>query len=118
AGVEQPGPLGVDHGLVAHALELAQGPEGREPNSREPGRLDVAEVPAAALDAQDLDGLARVVDQPGLDRSIAAPVQDQARIPADQARAVHAQGEVLVAAGGPGVAGEVLGGFDVGPAAV
>src|SRR5207237_7142518 len=49
---------------------------------------------AGALDGEHLDRLAEQVGQYGLDRSIAAAVQHQPGIAAEQTRRVDAQGEI------------------------
>mgnify|MGYP006992415780 CR=1 FL=1 len=95
--VEQARAQGRDHRLVAERLEPAQRLQRPQAHRRQPGRLDVRQVPAAALDARDLGEHSEVVGQRRLDRGVAAAVQHQRRLAAEQARAVHPQGQVLVA---------------------
>ncbi len=103
AGVQEALALGADHVLVAEPVQGAQAHEGGEAHRRVARRLDRAEVPARALDAQDLDLVAEQVPLAGLHRGVAAAMQHQARITAEQAGAVGAKGEVFADAL-PGVA--------------
>jgi hypothetical protein len=93
--VQQVLALGVDHGLVAQSVELTQAPQRGEPHRGVAGRLDARQVPAAALDAQHLHGVAEQVLGRGFDRGVAAAVQYETRICPQEASAVGAQGQVL-----------------------
>jgi hypothetical protein len=85
----------VHHLLVGHVGELEQLAETREAHRRMPGRLDRREVPARALHVEDLDGLAERVLRLRLHARVAAAVQDERRIGAEQSRGVRAQREEL-----------------------
>ena len=85
-----------------------------ETHRRQPGRLDRAHVPAAALHAQHVDRRAGDVRHLGLHRGVAAAMQHQPRLAAQQARRVDAQREVLADALG-GVLGDRGLGVAVGP---
>ena len=71
----------------------------REPHRRQPGRLDRRHVGAATLDAQHLDLVADEVARARLDRGVAAAVQHQARIAAEEPRGVEAEREIAADAG-------------------
>ena len=76
-----------DHLLVAHRLALAQRQQLVEPQAREVARLGRGEVGAAALDPQHAHLAAEVVELDELRRGVAAAVEDERRVGADQARA-------------------------------
>ena len=81
-------------------LALAQPAQRREPHRGQAGRLDRRHIPAAALDAQHLGGFADEVGRHRLDRGVAAAVQHQLRVAAEQARGVDAQRQVAADPGG------------------
>ena len=93
--VQKVAALDVDHVLVGQRLQADQLAQRFETHRRQPGRLDRAHVPAAALDAQHLDGCAGDVGHLGLHRGVAAAMQHQPRLAAQQARRVDAQRQVL-----------------------
>ena len=95
ARIQEVHALEVDHVLVGERLEAAQPAERLQLHGRQPGGLDGAHVPPRALDAQHLVRLAQEVRHPGLDRGVAAAVQDQQRVGAEEARGVGAQCQVL-----------------------
>ena len=103
--VQEIAALDVDHVLVAERLQADQFLERRETNRRQAGGLDGAHVPAAAFHAQHLDRRARDVGDFGLHRGIAAAMQHQPRLAAQQPRRVDAQRQVLANALG-GVLGD------------
>ncbi len=94
-GIQQQLALGRDHVLVREALQGAQLHQGLQAHGRMAGRLDLAKVPARALDAEHLDILAEHVASPRLHRGVAAAVQHQPRVPAEQPGGVGAQGQVF-----------------------
>src|SRR5690606_27031850 len=71
-------------------------------------------VPAAALDAQDLDVLAGDVGDRRLDRRVAAAVQHQGGLAAEQPRGIDAERQILVHAL-LGVALDIAAGVGVAP---
>ena len=77
AGVEQIGALDAYHVLIGQRVAPAQPAQRREADGGQARRLDIAHIPAAALDAQHLGGVAEQVRHHGLDRGVAAPVQHQ-----------------------------------------
>ena len=105
AGVEQIGALDAYHVLIGQRVALAQPAQRREADGGQPRRLDIGHIPAAALDAQHLGGLAEQVGHHGLDRGIAAAVQHEPRIAAEQPRGINAQCQVDCDAGF-GIAGD------------
>ena len=83
-GIEQVGALHPDHLLVGERLAPTQFTQRCEPYGGKTRRLDCRHVPAAALDAKDLDLLVQKVLHDGLDRGVAAAVQHQLRFPAQE----------------------------------
>ena len=75
--IEKIGALNRDHLFVGQCVARAQPAQRLEPHRRQPGRLDVAHVPARAFDAQNVDVIAHEVRDRGLDRRVAAAVQDK-----------------------------------------
>ena len=67
---------------------------GAELDRRQALRLDDAHVPAAALDAEHVPFVADEIGGLGLDRGVAAAMQHEARIAAEQPRRVDAQRQV------------------------
>ena len=98
AAVEQVLPLEVDHVLVGQPVEPPQPPQRIEPDRRQARRLDLRHVPPAALDAKHLDLGAEQVGRDRLDRGVAAPVQNQLRVRAEQPRRVDPERHVGVVA--------------------
>ncbi len=76
-----------DHLVVGHRLPLAQGQQVVEPQPREIGGCAGREVGAASLDAERAPLAAAVVALDELGRRVAAAVQDERGIGADQPRA-------------------------------
>ena len=66
------------------------------PHRRMPLRLDRGQVAPASLGADDRRGRPERVGQRDLDRRVAAPMHHQARIPAEQAGAPGADGQIAV----------------------
>jgi hypothetical protein len=93
--VEEIGALRIHHVLVAEPLEPAQAPERREPHRRQAGRLDIAHVPARALDAEHLDLVAEKVAHRRLDRAVAAAMEDETGIAAQETGGVDAQRQIV-----------------------
>ncbi len=85
----------VDHRQVGQRGKLREPLQVREPHRREAGRLDGLEIPAAALDVQDVLVVAQQVALGQLDRGVAAAVQHQRPVGAEQPRRVAAQREVV-----------------------
>ncbi len=94
AGVEEREAKSVDHGLIGEGGKARERAEGVEPARGVPRGLDRREVPAGALHAQDVDGLPEERDRARLHRGVAAAVQHQARLPAEEARGVRAHRDV------------------------
>ena len=82
--VQQVRALVVDHRLVGQGGEGPQFPQVIQLDARQAGRLQRVQVPAAALDVQNLDLLAQPVLSARFDRGVAAAVQDQGGIGPDQ----------------------------------
>jgi hypothetical protein len=111
-GAEEMDALLVDHLLVGQAGEGPQPAEPLKAHSGQPFGRDTVEVPARAFDKNRLDRLAQQVGHGRFDRGIAAAVQHQIGIAADQPGGVDAEGEVFA---GRGVAFEKGAGRFVGP---
>ncbi len=92
--VEQIGALRPHHLLVRHGIALEQHAQLGEPHRRQPGRLDHGHVGARALDAEHIDLAPHQVGQPQFHRRVAAAVQHETGIAAEQARGVDPQREV------------------------
>ncbi len=91
--IDQVGALQRHHVFVGKALELARLEQGRELYRRQALRLDDAHVPAAALDAQNVPFVADQIGYSQLDRGVAAAMQNQSRLAAEQPRRINAQRE-------------------------
>ena len=76
-------------------LQRAQPAQLVQPHRGQALRLDIAHVPAAALDAQHVDIFAELIFRGGLHRCVAAAVQHQLRIAAEQPRRIGAQREIF-----------------------
>ena len=94
-GLEHVGGELVDHLRVRQRVELRQPLQIVQLHRRESGRLDGLQVPAAALDVQDVFVLAEQVLLHQLDRGVAAAVQHQRLVAPEQARGVDAQSSSL-----------------------
>ncbi len=94
AGIEQVRSLHPHHLCVGERLAPAQFAQRREPHGGQAGRLDCRHVPAAALDTKGLPLLVEKVVHRSLDRGVAAPVQHQPRLAAQETRGIDAQREV------------------------
>ncbi len=90
----------VDHVEVGQRRQLREAGEVREAHRREPGFGDRGEVPAAALDVEDVLVVADQVALAQLDRRVAAAVQHERAVAAEQARRVAAQRELARLRGG------------------
>ena len=91
AGIQKIGALNLNHLLVGQFFARAQRQQGRQAHRRQARRLDSFEIPAAALDAEHVDILAEEIAGAQLDRGIAATMQHQSGLLAQQPRAVDAQ---------------------------
>src|SRR6185437_16125578 len=117
AGVDEVGALEIHHVLVAQRVARAQAAQRRETNGGQAGGLDLAHVPAAALDAEHLDFVADEVGRLRLHRGIAAAMKDEALVAAEQPRGIDAQGKVAIDAA-PGIVPDDGFGILVGPLAL
>ena len=89
--IEQVGALDAHHVLVGHLVARQELMQRGEPHRRQAGRLDRGHVPARALDAEHVGLVAEKIGHAELDRGVAAAVQHERRIAAEQARRVDAQ---------------------------
>ena len=94
--VQQIGALDVDHVLVRKHFQVDQLADRLQPHGGQAGRFDIAEIPARALDAQHIHRLAHDVGGGGLYRRVAAAMQHQRRISAQQPRGIDAQRHIAV----------------------
>ena len=90
-GLEQARALDAQEVLVAQVRTCAQLAQTIEPHGGKPRRLNRRHVRARALDAQHRDLLAEKVRHRGLQRGVAAAVQHELGVTAEQARGVDAQ---------------------------
>ena len=86
--------LRLHHLLVRHGVALEQHAQLGEPHRRQPGGLDHRHVGAGALDAEDVDLAPHQVRHAQLHRGVAAAVQHELRIAAEQPRRVDPQREI------------------------
>jgi hypothetical protein len=93
-GIEQVQPLHVDHGLVGERSQRAEPPQRLELHRRQAPGLDICHVGAGALDGDDVVHLAKIVARLRLDRGVAAAMQNEQRIAAEEARGVNAERDV------------------------
>jgi hypothetical protein len=94
-GVEQVRAKLVDHRLVRHRVERAQLAQRLELHRRVTVGLDRRQVAPRALDVEHRDLLAEGGPHRGLDRRVAAAMQDERRVAPDEARRVRAKGQEL-----------------------
>ena len=113
-GIDEVGALQRHHVLVRQPVELARLQQGVELHRRQALRLDDAHVPAAALDAEHVPRLADDVGCRGLARGVAAAMQHQPRVTAQQSRRIDAQRQVAADAFFS-IVGDQLFGFGVVP---
>ena len=88
--VEQVAALHPRHVVVGEIVERAQPLQRREPHRRHAAGLDRTHVAAGAFNAQHLDLVAGEIAHLGLDRRVAAAVQHECGIAAEQPRGVDA----------------------------
>ncbi len=94
AGVEEIGALIAHHVFIGELVALAQLQERLQPHGGQAGRLDIAQIPAAALDAKNLDLVASKIGRFRLHGGVATPMQDEQRVLAEEPRGVNPQGEI------------------------
>ena len=94
AGIDQVCALHAHHFLVRQHRAPPQFAQWCKAHGGESCGLDRRHVPAAALDAQHLDLLVEEVLDDGLDRGVAAAVQDELGFAAQEPRGIDAQGEI------------------------
>ena len=93
-GLEQARALDAQELLVAQVRTRAQLAQTIEPHGGKPRRLNRRNVRARAFDAQHRDLLAEKVRHRGLQRGVAAAVQHELGVAADEARGVDAQRQI------------------------
>ncbi len=81
--------------LVGQGRALAAATQGGEAAGGEATRLDGGQVGAAALDEEDLGRVAQELDDARLDAGVAAAVEHQRPLAAEEARGVDPEGEIL-----------------------
>ena len=96
AGIQQVDALIIDHVLVGQLVQFAQLADRLQLHRRQTLGFDIAHVPARAFDADHLHILTQHVLDHRLDRGVAAAMQHQLRVLAQQARGIGAQRQVLV----------------------
>ena len=88
------------HLQVGELRQCGQPEQVRQAARREARSLDGFEIPAATLDVKDVLVLAEDIRLAHLHRGVAAAVQDERRIAAQQARTVHPLSEIAGERGG------------------
>ena len=83
--IDQVVALGGHHRLIAEGIQSPQGAQRLQAHRRVAGWLDRAEVPAGTLHAQHRNRFAQQAGHAGLHRGVAAAVQHQIRVGAQQA---------------------------------
>ena len=86
----------IHHLRVGQSRQLGQAQHVRQTHGGKSLRLDRLQVPAAALHVEDRLFLAEEVFFADLDRGVAASVQHQRFVAAEQPRGVDAQAEVAL----------------------
>src|SRR5712671_2619107 len=81
---------------MSSSLKLSRARRRRSGASRQAGRLDRGHVPAAALNGEHLDRVADEIGRQRLHRGVAAAMEDETLVAAEQARGIDAQGEVAI----------------------
>ena len=94
--IDQARALDADELVVANLAERAQLAQRRKPNRRQPGEIDHRHVGAGRLDAQNLDVVAEAVAHHFFQRGVAAAVQDELGVAAEQPRRVDTQRQVAI----------------------
>ncbi len=94
SGFQHVGDELIDHLWIRERRQFREFQHVREEHRRKALRLDRFQIPAAAFDVEDRLLLAEQVFLPDLDRSVAATVQHQGLVAAEQPRSVDAQAEI------------------------
>ena len=97
--IDQIGALDGDQLIVGDGFARAQPAQRPKPHRRQAFGFDRRHVGAGGLDPQHLDRLAKEVDDAGLQRRIAAAMQHQLGIAAEQPGCVEAQRQIALDAG-------------------
>ena len=113
--IDQVVALGRHHRLIAEGFQSPQGAQGLQPHRRVAGRFDRGKVPAGTLHAENGNGFSQQAGHGGLHRGVAAAMQHQIRVGAEQAGRVGAQGQRFGHAPGA-VVGHGRRGLGIGPA--
>ena len=92
--IDQIGALDADELVVVDGVERAQFAHRVKPHGGKPVRVDRRHVGAGGFDAQHLDVLAEAVAHARLQRGVAAAVQHELRVAAEQPRRVDAQRQI------------------------
>ena len=87
--VQHGAPEGADHLRILEPLQLAQGAQRSQAQARHPSGRDPGQIVARALHMQHFLRRAEEIRPLHLDRRIAAPVQHQIRVGADQTRGIN-----------------------------
>jgi hypothetical protein len=114
--LDQIGALDGNQILVRDRVERAQPSQRRKPHGRETCGFDGRHIPAGGLYVQNLGFLAEEIAQAGLERRVAAAVQHQLGIAAEEPGCIDMQRQVAVDAGFCAVLDEE-GGLAINPAA-
>ena len=93
--IEQVETLHIDHGLVGECGKRAEPAQRLELHGRHALRLDLGHVPAGALDRDHLMLNPDIVLGTGLDRGVAAAMQHEQRVAAEEPRGVDAESEIF-----------------------
>ena len=92
--IDQVGALQAHHLFVGKFFARAKFFERRKPDRRQPRGFDRAHVPAGALDAKHVDGVAVEIGDARLHRGVATAVQHQARVLAKQTRGINPERQI------------------------
>src|SRR4051812_12542066 len=97
--IDQIGALHSNHFLIGKFVAPAKFKQRRKPYRWQASRLDRAHVPAGALDAESFNGIAVEIGQPCLHGGVAAAMQNEAGVLAQQARGVDPERQIAADAG-------------------
>ena len=115
--IDQVGAFDGDQFDVANMIECAQAAHRLKPHRAKAGRIGGSHVGARGLDVQHFDVFAETVATARFQRRVAAAVQDEFGIAAEQPRRVNAQRQIPVDPGWAGACNKRLG-VGVDPAAL
>ena len=108
-GVDQIGALDGDQVFVADGFELAQPAHRIKPHGDKAVRFDLRHVGAGGFDVEHLGFFTEAIAHARFERGIAAAMEDELRIAAEQARGVDTERQIAADARRRAIGDEVFG---------